>query len=245
MTDLELLETPAGELEHLAFEAALELKAEDDNSDGGPDGTFTGMASTFGNKDLMGDIIEAGAFKKSLKRRPAKKVKLLHQHDGWSLPLGVFAEIEETPKGLMVKGRLAMGTQQGREVFELMKMGALDALSIGFRVAKDGAIFDRDKGLRIIKEIDLIEISVVNFPANPRARITGVKGLTVEDIQTKHDLEAVLRDAGVSRQVAKYVAAHWQPPAQRDVEGGESGLTEEQTAQAIALCQEIRTALAS
>ena len=174
MDDYETLEGGSLGIERLTFEANLEVKADHDDDE--VEGTFVGMASTFGNKDLMGDIIEPGAFKRSLKRRPAGKIKLLSQHRPDQV-LGVILEAEETERGLKIKGQLALGTQAGREHFELMKMRALDALSIGFRIPKDGVEFDDQRGVRILKEIDLLEISVVTFAANPRARITSAKSI--------------------------------------------------------------------
>ena len=204
------------EIKSLSF--AWEFKLED-----GDEGTFTGLASTFGNRDLVGDIIERGAFAKSLKRRPADKIKLLHQHSTDKV-LGVLEEAEETQRGLKIKGRLALGTQLGAETLELLRMGALDALSIGFSVPKGGAVFDDDRGVRILKEIDLFEISIVTFPANERARITGVKEIGPEDIKTKREFEDALRDAGFSHSTVAYLAANWQPPALRDGGGDLSEL---------------------
>ena len=150
----------------LVFEA--EIKAD------GDEGVFTGMASTFGNKDLGNDIIQRGAFKRSLQKRPAKRVKLLFQHDS-KQPLGIPTEIVETDKGLRLKGKINLEKQIGRETLSDIKFGSLDGLSIGFSVPKGGADFDRDSGVRILKEIDLHEISIVTFPMNELARITSAK----------------------------------------------------------------------
>ena len=202
--------------ETLDFAALIHLKAADDPD--GP-GVFEGLASTFGNADEMGDIILPGAFSKAV-NGSAKRIKLLFAHDTRE-PIGIMEEIEETDKGLRIKGRLLIeqGVPTADKVYSLLKAGALDALSIGFRIPKNGAEFNEDTGTRVLKKIDLLEISIVTFPMNPKAKIRRVKSLGVDDFQTKSDLEAVLRDAGVSRQAAKYVAAGWSPPAQRDVEG--------------------------
>lgn len=172
------------------------------DTDGGePQGVFEGLASTFGNVDLVGDVIEPGAFK-AADGKPAK-VKMLWQHD-IRAPIGVFDEIEETAKGLRVKGRLALAVQQGAEAFELLKMRALDGLSIGFSIPKNGADIDTD-GRRHIKKVDLIEISVVTLPANPKARVRRVKA--VDRIETIRDFEAFLRDeGGFSHAAAKAIA---------------------------------------
>lgn len=166
-------------------------------------GVFSGYGSIFGNKDLGNDIVVEGAFAKSIASKGAKAVKMLYQHRP-DEPIGVFDEIIEDRRGLKVKGRLAMGTQRGREVYELMKMGALDGLSIGYRVDAKGYDYD-DKGKRrYLKSVDLMEISAVTFPMNPRARVAAVKGAE----RSVREWEEILRDAGgLSRNEAKVGAS--------------------------------------
>lgn len=136
-------------------------------------GEFTGYASTFGgDPDLGRDVVVAGAFTKSLSRRPAGKVKLLFQHDS-AEPIGIWKALAEDSRGLKGTGQLILDTTKGREVHALMRAGALDGLSIGFRTLKDR--FDRQKGIRFVEEVDLVEISVVTFPANPKAVVSAVK----------------------------------------------------------------------
>ena len=144
--------------------------------DGAELGVFEGLASTFGAPDLSGDVIEPGAFRASLQR--PRGVKMLWQHDPRA-PIGVWDRIAETGAGLSVKGRLVLDVQQAREALALLRAGALDALSIGFSVPKGGWTFDRDTAVRRLNRIDLWEISVVTFPANPEARIARVKERTV------------------------------------------------------------------
>lgn len=166
-------------------------------------GVFTGYGSIFGNKDLGNDIVVEGAFAKSIGKKGAKAVKLLYQHRQ-DEPIGVFDEIIEDRRGLKVKGRLAMGTQRGREVYELMKMGALDGLSIGYRVDPKGVDYDEKGKRRYLKSVDLMEISAVTFPMNPRARVQAVKGAD----RTVREWEELLRDAGsLSRNEAKAAAS--------------------------------------
>ena len=162
------------------FEAELKAEEEDEGR-----GEFTGYASVFGNKDLGNDVIEAGAFTKSLRRKGAKKIKMLYQHDTKE-PIGVFDQVKEDGSGLYVKGRLALGTQKGKEVYELMKMGAIDGLSVGYRVDSKGYEYDKRKRTRRLKEVDLMEISAVTFPMNPSARIQAVKSdFTVREWERK------------------------------------------------------------
>ncbi|MEK9767832.1 MAG: HK97 family phage prohead protease [Betaproteobacteria bacterium] len=185
-------------IENKTLAIKAEIKAE-----GQDEGSFEGYGSVFNNKDLGNDIIEPGAFAKSLARKGPRAVKMLYQHKA-DEPIGVFDEILEDKRGLKVKGRLAMGTQKGREVYELMKMGAIDGLSIGYRVANKGAHYD-DKGkTRRIKEVDLMEISAVVFPMNPRAKIRSVKS----DDWTIRDWEQLFRDeTNLSRSESKVAAS--------------------------------------
>ncbi|MDX1063121.1 HK97 family phage prohead protease [Sinorhizobium medicae] len=136
------------------------------------DGLFYGYASAWGVLDSHKDIVTKGAFTKSIAARPAAKVKMLRGHDQ-SEPIGIWDSLVEDERGLKATGRLILDTAKGRETHALMKAGALDGLSIGFRTVKDR--MDRTKGARILEEIDLWEISVVTFPSNPQSTVTAVK----------------------------------------------------------------------
>ena len=182
-------------------EVKSELKAYDDNSNE-EYGMFEGYGSVFGNKDLGNDVIEKGAFTKSIKRRTNKGVKLLYQHKS-DMPIGVFDEIKEDDHGLVVKGRLALKTQAGAEAYELLKMGALDGLSIGFKINPSEVSYDRRANKRIIKEVDLMEVSLVTFPMNPQATVRSVKG---QEISIR-EWEKGMRDAfNLSRSESKMAA---------------------------------------
>ena len=166
----------------------------------GVKGTFTGYGSIFRNEDQGSDIMQKGAFTKSLKNSPASKVKLLYQHKT-DEPIGVFEDMYEDDKGLFVKGKLAMGTQKGREAYELLKIGALDGMSIGFRADPEKQGYNENKrGTRTLKEVDLMEISLVTFPMNESALIETVKG----NAKNIREWEKILREAGgLSRTEAK------------------------------------------
>lgn len=153
-------------LEHALAAPVLDVKAISET------GEFTGVASPFGNVDSGGDIVKPGAFAKSLRRRPAAKVKLLRGHD-MSEPIGVWTELKEDTRGLIATGRLILETTKGRETHALMKAGALDSLSIGYLTVK--ASIDRITGARILEEVDLYEVSVVSLPMNEKAVVTAVK----------------------------------------------------------------------
>ena len=128
---------------------------------------------------------------------------MLFQHDTKE-PIGVYTKVREDAQGLYVEGKLAMQTQKGREVYELMKMGAIDGLSVGYRVDAKGYSYDDRGKKRYLKQVDLMEISAVTFPMNPKARVNAVKA----EERTVRDWEAFLRDeGGLSRSESKVAAS--------------------------------------
>ena len=186
----------------LDLECDFKAELSTDKESAKDDGTFEGYASVFNNKDLGNDVIKEGAFAKSIKGKKAKQIKLLYQHKT-DEPIGVVDSLEEDARGLKIKGRLAMGTQKGKEVFELMKMGALDSMSIGYKLSPDDYKYSDKLKKRTITNLDLMEISMVTFPMNPKAKITKVK---LANMDTR-ELEEYLRDVGVmSSAVAKQTA---------------------------------------
>jgi HK97 family phage prohead protease len=137
-----------------------------------PDGTFSGYASLFNTQDLGSDIVLPGAFRDSLKERGSTGIKLLYQHNP-AEPLGVWESLKEDTRGLLVRGRLMLAVARAREVLALMRAGALDGLSIGFRAVTGKR--DARTGIRRLARIDLWEISIVTFPLLPEARVAHVK----------------------------------------------------------------------
>lgn len=133
-------------------------------------GIFEGYAAVFNNVDLGGDVIEPGAFKKTLQENP--RMPILWQHDPRE-PIGVTLEAYEDGKGLRVKGQLNLETTRGREAYALLKQGALKGLSIGYDAVKE--VWEGTK--RILKEIRLWEWSLVTFPMNPLAQVAEVKAV--------------------------------------------------------------------
>jgi HK97 family phage prohead protease len=135
-------------------------------------GVFEGYASLFGVVDTGGDMVMAGAFARSLRKRGASGVKMLWQHQAFE-PLGVWTMIAEDARGLKVEGRLDLTVARAREALSLMRGGAIDGLSIGFRTLR--ATTDKSNGARRLIELDLWEISIVTFPMLPQARVSAVK----------------------------------------------------------------------
>jgi HK97 family phage prohead protease len=159
----------------------------------GDDGTIEGYGSVFDVKDSYDDVIKPGAYAATLAAHKAAGTMpaMLWQHDS-DEPIGVWTEMIEDAKGLRVKGQLLLATTRGREAYELLKVGALKGLSIGF-MAKEWSYQD---DVRILTAIDLWELSVVTFPANQKATVTGVKSV---DVSTARIAEQALRDAGFSK----------------------------------------------
>ena len=137
-------------------------------------GTFEGYASLFNVVDLGRDMVLPGAFRDSLKARGAAGVKLLWQHDAAQV-IGSWLSIAEDSRGLFVRGQLNLDVAKAREVYALMKDGAVDGLSIGFRTQK--SVTDPATGVRRLQKVDLWEISIVTFPMLPNARVSSVKYL--------------------------------------------------------------------
>jgi len=195
------------------------------------DGTFEGYGSVFDVLDSDREIVVKGAFEKSLKEKGPRGIKFLWQHRT-DQPVGIFPEMGEDERGLFLKGDIATAASQGRDAYELLKIGALDGLSIGFRTVKSE--IDEEVRIRKLVEIDLWEVSLVTFPANSQARVSAVKddvafaGLAgmASTIETERDFEGLLRDVGYSQQEAKAITANGFKSlvaAQRDV-GAEADL---------------------
>ena len=135
-------------------------------------GVFSGYGAVYGNLDTGGDIIERGAFTKTL-ANGWERVKILAQHNDYALPIGRPIELREDGNGLYIKGRIS-DTTMGRDIKTLLRDGVLTELSIGF----DPVIFDYDgNGIRHLREVELWEVSIVTFAMNPEAVITDYKSV--------------------------------------------------------------------
>ncbi len=126
-----------------------------------------GYASLFGLKDEQGDIVVKGAFEKSLMERGIKGVKMLWQHDP-AQPIGYWTTIQEDAKGLYVEGVILDDLAKGKEALSLLKARAVTGLSIGYRTLVSGNTKSRE---RILKSLDLWEISLVTFPMLREAEV--------------------------------------------------------------------------
>lgn len=178
---------------------------------------FSGYGAVFGNVDSYGDVIEKGAFSAYLADVQSGKQNwpaMLTQHGGWAVsandltPIGVYTDLKEDDIGLKTTGILAK-TPRGEEAYTLMKMQprpAISGLSIGYYVREQAFGGKNDPYERLLKQIDIVEISIVTFPANDKARVGDVKSVYGF---TEREFEQFLRDsAGLSRKDAQTVISH-------------------------------------
>jgi HK97 family phage prohead protease len=186
----------------------LEIKALDE----GEPGTFSGYGSVFANVDSYGDVVAKGAFKDTLKewKTKGKLPPMLLQHGGGFfggsagdlVPIGKWTDMHEDDYGLAVTGKLiAMDTERTKQVYGAMKEGALDGLSIGYRT----------------KQVDLVELSVVTFPANGESLVESVKALP--EFESVKALEDWLREVlGLGQKERKTFISQLRTLLRRDVD---------------------------
>lgn len=194
----------------------------------GTTGAFEGYASVFGGVDVVGDTVVPGAFQQSLARMKSQGRSLpMYFNHGRRLgadgrPVGVWDMVEEDGKGLKVAGRLVgLDTETGRYNLALMREGAMRGLSIGYNVPKGGATYGSKAGepRRTLKQINLAEISVVDDPADAAARVTSLKSRLGDlDTQDWRELEAALRDEGLSRADSVKAVSGFKLWCQRDAD---------------------------
>lgn len=210
---------------------AIQIKA------AGDDGSIEGYGSVFGVLDNWADVIEQGAFADSLAAHKAAGTMpaMLWQHDA-DHPIGIWTEMVEDARGLRVKGQLALDTVKGQEARALLKMGAINGLSIGF-ISKQWS-YDVDTDVRSLTEVDLWEVSLVTFPANEKARVTNVKS-SPDDVHTRKDAEGILRQAGFSKFDASALVSRILRM------GEERSQSAKSTAQAINAANRLLTSLSS
>lgn len=175
------------EVKHL--DRAFEVKAVDES------GVFSGYLSVFGNVDGGGDIVAPGAFAETLaawKQRGALPPVLWQHRTGE--PLGPFLEMREDAHGLFVKGQLLHADiARAKEAYALLKARAITGMSIGYITRDDS--YDRLTGVTTLKQVDLMEGSIVTFPMNGLATVNAVKG-QIDTLESLAEAERFLRDVG-------------------------------------------------
>ena len=182
----------------------FEIKSQPDDGAG----YITGYGSIFGNVDSYGDTVAKGAFSKTIADAKSGFVQwpafLLQHGDSTSdgkMPIGIWTDMDEDERGLKMTGKLA-NTKRGRDAYALLKMKprpALNGLSIGYR-AKDFEIHKSGPVKRTLKAVDLVEVSLVTFPANSKATVLSVKAYsepkpeyTMRDL-ARDDFETLARE---------------------------------------------------
>lgn len=158
----------------------------------GANGVVSGYASVFGEVDAQREMVARGAFRRSLSelKETGRSPAMLWMHDAQQ-PIGIWEDVREDTRGLAVKGRLALRTAGGSDAYELLRMGAVSGLSIGFRTV--ASRMDAKARVRTLLDVDLFEISFVTFPANAAARVSAVKTPTQTSITNADDeLSAII-----------------------------------------------------
>jgi len=164
----------------------------------GEDGTFTGIASVYGVEDLGGDVIDKGAFRKTIAENPT--VKILWQHDP-SEVIGT-GQVKEWQGKILLEAKLDLDDPVGQKAYRKLKNKLIEGLSIGFQTIKSSWEDVEGRMVRHISELKLWEVSVVTFPMLPAATVTRVKS-------TDENLEARIRE--LEAQVSALTAAKGTP----------------------------------
>ena len=193
---------------------------------------FSGYGAVFGNVDAYGDVIAPGAFADTIAnaKKTGRWPVMLSQHGAMGLtsedmtPVGIWTDMHEDSVGLKMTGIFA-DTQRGTELYKLAKMKprpAIDGLSIGY-IAKDYVMRSKaEDPRRTLKKIELIETSLVTFPANGLARVSAVK--SIEQLETLSDIERHLREVcGVSKTEALALVSRIKNVVSRSDSGGNDG----------------------
>lgn len=202
------------------LDVPLTIKQVSDN------GEFEGYGSVFGVVDSYSDVVVRGAFTSSLARwkEKGRLPAMLWQHQ-MSEPIGIYTEMREDDVGLYVKGRLLIEADPlAKRAHGHMKMGSLTGLSIGYMLEDGGYEYDKEKGIWLLKAIDLWEVSPVTFPANDEARITDVKSLLARgESPPPSKVERALREVGFSGSQAKaFMAKGYGAVSPREADAGET-----------------------
>lgn len=170
--------------------------------------TFKGLASTFGNVDLQGEVVVRGAFKQTIKdwKKLDRDLPMLWQHNR-DEPIGVFKNLKETKEGLEVTGYFPTARKDSfveERVIPQLEIGSIRTMSISGW--KKNYTIDDDTDIWYLNELDLNEISLVTSPANPLAVITSLKAQDLEKYDIRN-LEKMLTKSGVtfSQSLAKKI----------------------------------------
>jgi len=208
------------------------------------DGEFEGYASVFNRDDAVNDTILPGAFAKSL--TSGRNIKMFVNHGQHEVPVGDWTSMKEDEHGLLATGKIDFNHKDGPTVYSALKRGAMDGLSIGFTLKdadfdiKDGEDDSFFGGNRIIKNLQLMEASIVSFPAEGAARISAVKA-DVPGLITLKDFEDYLRDAGgFSKSMATALVSQLVNVSRGDPVDDDQRIAKQIGAEALSILTEMR-----
>lgn len=190
-------------LRSLILTGGIQIKADSDR-------TFEAYGNVKNVEDKVGDVAVDGCYKSSIEshRKAGTSPRLLWSHDPYSLPLGKIMHMEEDRHGLLFRGKLST-TSMGNDVYALAKDNALDSFSIGYNVHKERR---NNKGQNELIEIDVKEISFVNFACNEHSLLQSIKSeLAGGKLPSKRELQTILRDIGMSKKQAELIANNYNP----------------------------------
>lgn len=201
-------------------------------------GTFRGYGSVFGNVDKGKDICAKGCFSRTLSehKKNGTLPMMCWMHD-LAEPVGDWLEMDEDDIGLKSVGKFWDGqTEASVKAYNVLKGTAPKGLSIQYRARKSD--YDQKTGIRTLRDVDLIEVSVVCYGMNPLALVTSIKSHIADGLMpTVRDLEDILRDAGLSAIQAKALLANGYKGLSRD---GQTGTDPELVRQMQALRDSLR-----
>lgn len=202
-------------------------------------GVFEGYASVFDSVDKVGDTIAKGAFDGSL--ASGRTIKMFVNHKQHEVPVGDWLEMKSDDHGLLATGKIDLNHKDGPTVLSALKRKAMDGLSIGFTM--DNGDFEQKGSGRLIKNMSLMETSIVSFPCEGGALITAVKA-DLEGLITLKDYEDYLREAGgFSRSMATALVCQLVKRIRSDYEVEKQQTAEQASAEVLAIMKTLREKL--
>ena len=203
------------------------------------EGGFEGYASVFNSVDKVGDTIAPGAFKESIES--GRTIKMFVNHAQHEVPVGDWIGLKEDSHGLLAKGKIDLNHKDGPTVYSALKRKAMDGLSIGFTMKDDD--FELKGDGRLIKNMSLMETSIVSFPCEGQARISAVKA-DVLGLVTLKDFEDYLRDAGgFSKSMATALVSQMQKAVRSDYEHQKQQIAKQVGAEALSILEQMKSRL--
>lgn len=177
---------------------------------------FTCYGNVKGNIDHAMDRTLDGAYRDSINEHKTAGTmpKMFWMHNPFETPVGKWTDMKEDNKGLYLEGEFA-NTEKGRELYELMKMGALDSFSIGYRVIEEK--WNTEKGCNDLIKLDIREISIVSFACNEESRLVDIKSKMDDgELPSKRELQDLLRGAGLSKRQSERIVNQYDPETKTD-----------------------------